>query len=229
MRFLIPLFLVVFFSGNAQDINQMDSNGKRHGIWKKYFDGTKQLRYEGSFEHGKEVGTFKFYCDDCKDQPTVVKEFTPNNAIADVKYYTAKGKLVSEGKMDGKLRLGEWVYFQKKNTAVMTRENYQDGKLTGIKYVYYGNGVVAEEASYSNGLLNGPSKYYSYENKLLKELNYKEDLLEGTAIYYNAKGDKLMEGNYVKDRKKGIWKFYKDGKFDKEETFPKQYKKNKKN
>ena len=229
MRFLIPFFLLIVSFGNAQEINQMDSNGKRHGVWKKNFEGTKQLRYEGTFEHGKEVGTFKFYCEECKSQPAVVKEFTANNAVADVKFYTAKGKLVSEGKMDGKLRIGEWIYFHKKSTEVMTRERYQNGKLTGKKYVYYGNGVVAEEASYSDGLLNGPSLYYSYDSKLLKELIYKNDLLEGPAVYYDAKGAKLMEGMYVNDRKKGVWKFYKNGQLDNEETFPKPLKKNKKN
>lgn len=229
MRFLIPLFLLVASYGYAQETNQMDSNGKRHGVWKKYFDGTKQLRYEGAFDHGKEVGTFKFYCAECKSKPAVIKEFAIDNAIADVKYYTIKGKLVSEGKMDGKLRIGEWVYFHKKSAEVMTRESYQNGKLTGKKYVYYGNGIVAEEASYSNGVLSGPSLYYSYDSKLLKELIYKNDLLEGPAAYYDAKGQKVMEGNYINDRKKGVWKFYKNGQFEKEETFPKPYKKNKKN
>lgn len=229
MRFLILLFLLAFSFANAQEINQMDANGKRHGVWKKYFEGTKQLRYEGTFEHGKEIGTFKFYCDSCKDQPAIVKEFTLNNTIADVKYYTAKGKLVSQGKMDGKIRIGEWLYFHKKSTEIMTREQYQNGKLTGVKYVYYGNGAVAEESNYRNGLLNGPNKYYSYDNKLLKELLYKNDLLEGPAVYYDAKGNIQMEGNYVNDRKKGIWKFYKDGQFVKEEKFPKPLDKNKKN
>ncbi|MFT5079045.1 MAG: antitoxin component YwqK of YwqJK toxin-antitoxin module [Planctomycetota bacterium] len=229
MRFLIPLFLLVVSFGNAQEINQMDTNGARHGLWKKYFEGTKQLRYEGTFDHGKEVGIFKFYCDDCKGQPAVTKEFTLANAIADVKYFTVKAKLVSEGKMDGKLRIGEWLTYHKKGAGVMTKETYQDGKLTNKKYVYYPNGVVAEEATYAKGLLDGTSNFYSYDAKLLKELIYKNDLLEGPAVYYDATGAKLMEGVYVNDRKKGIWKFYKDGVVDKEETFPKPLEKNKKN
>ena len=229
MRFLIPLFLLVASFGNAQEINQMDLNGKRHGVWKKYFEGTKQLRYEGTFDHGKEIGTFKFYCEDCKEQPAVIKEFTSTSAIAEVKYFTVKAKLVSEGKMDGKLRIGDWITYHKKGSGIMTKETYENGKLTDKKYVYYPNGVIAEEASYSTGALNGTSNFYSYDSKLLKELIYLNDLLEGPAVYYDAKGAKLMEGKYVNDRKKGIWKFYKNGEFEKEETFPKPLKKNKKN
>ena len=119
------------------DINQTDAQGERHGIWKKIYPGTDQLRYEGVFEHGKEVGTFKFYCEKCKKQPSVVKEFNANNSIAEVKYYTVKGKLVSEGKMDGKERIGEWLFYPEKSTNVLTREHYKDGKLDGQKITYY--------------------------------------------------------------------------------------------
>ena len=86
----------------AQEINQMDENGERHGIWQKKFPGTDQLRYEGEFDHGKEIGTFKFYCEDCGSQPMVIKVFNRKDDIADVKYFTKKGKLVSEGAMQSK-------------------------------------------------------------------------------------------------------------------------------
>lgn len=45
----------------AQNINQFDANGERHGIWKKNFEDTNIIRYEGQFFHGKEIGLFKFY------------------------------------------------------------------------------------------------------------------------------------------------------------------------
>jgi len=229
MRFIIPLFLFVFSFGNAQDINQMDTNGKRHGVWKKYFPNTKQLRYEGAFEHGKEVGTFKFYCEECGAKPAAVQEFSANNPLSKMKYYTVKGKLVSEGQMFNKQRQGEWITYHKKGNTIMTKEIYENGKLNGKKYIYYPNNVVAEEATYINGVLNGPSKFYSYDNKLLKELVYKNDLIEGPAVYYDSNGEKMMEGNYVNDRKKGVWKMYKDGILEKEEIFPKPLNKSEKN
>ena len=62
MKFkFLSLFLIVTSLVYAQDINQFDESGKRHGVWKKYFEGTKQLRYEGKFDHGKEVGKFLFH------------------------------------------------------------------------------------------------------------------------------------------------------------------------
>ena len=49
---LLVLALLVGFSSFAQTLNQFDADGKRHGKWKKNFDGTDVIRYEGTFEHG---------------------------------------------------------------------------------------------------------------------------------------------------------------------------------
>jgi antitoxin component YwqK of YwqJK toxin-antitoxin module len=225
MRIVLLFFFGIVIglqpSYSQADINQTDAQGNRHGLWKKLYPGTKQLRYEGVFEHGKEVGTFKFYCETCKDQPSVVKEFNSENSIAEVKYYTVKGKLVSEGKMDGKDRIGEWLYYPKKSSNVMTRENYKNGKLDGLKITYYGNGKIAEERNYVNGLLEGPNNYYSPDGVLLKKLIYKNDVLVGPALYYDASGALTIEGSYKNGKKHGLWKHYKNGKLILEEMYPK--------
>jgi len=227
------LILFLFFFGSTlsftnilaqADVNQMDAQGKRHGVWKKYFPNTKQLRYEGQFDHGKETGTFKFYCEECRTQPMAVKEFDATTGIAHVKYFTKKGKLVSEGKMTGKKHMGEWVYYFEKSKEVMTRELYQDGKLNGKKVTYYPNGKIAEEANYSQGFAEGEAMYYAPTGVLLKKLNFRENKLVGPAAYYDSKGDPKMIGQYKNDKKDGIWKYYKNGKFEKEETFPKPLK-----
>lgn len=204
------------------EINQMDAQGKRHGIWKKTYEGTSQLRYEGNFEHGKEIGEFKFYCEDCKGQPTVIKNFTGKDNIADVKYFTIKGKLVSEGKMAGKDRIGEWVYYHEDSKNIMTREQYANGKLQGKVITYYPNGKITQETTYKNGVKEDEDNYYSPEGVLLKKLLYKEDQLQGPALYYDAYGNVVIEGFYKDNKKHGLWKYYKNGKVILEETYPKK-------
>jgi antitoxin component YwqK of YwqJK toxin-antitoxin module len=228
MKFLFLFVLGSFLSLTslvAQEINQVDANGERHGLWQKKYKGTSQLRYEGTFDHGKEIGTFKFYCEDCKKIPIAVKEFNANSAISDVKYYSPKGKLLSEGKMDGKERIGEWLYYHKKSSKVMTREFYKNGELDGQKTTYYLNDVVTEETNYIGGLKEGANNYYSPDGILLKKLQYRNDLLVGPAVYYDAGGNISIEGNYKKDKKHGLWKYYKNGKLILEEIFPKPAKK----
>jgi antitoxin component YwqK of YwqJK toxin-antitoxin module len=225
MKSILLLFLGILFSTislSAQEgINQFDENNERHGDWKKYYEGSDQLRYEGRFEHGKEVGTFKFYCSDCKNQPMVIKKFSSKDNTADVQYFIASGKMVSEGKMDGKNRIGEWLYYHKKSKNVMSREHYVDGKLHGKKLTYFPNGKITEEFTYENGVKQGDNLYYSPEGTLLKKLKYSDDELQGEATYYDAYGNLTIKGYYKNGKKHGLWQYYKDGEVEVEETFPK--------
>lgn len=217
-------FGMIFYSLAAfsqSEINKFDEQGQRHGSWKKFYPGTDQLRYEGTFDHGKEVGEFKFYCESCKDIPMVSKTFNRKDNIADVKYYTVKGKLVSEGKMDGKKRIGEWVFYHEKSKQLMSRENYIAGKLDGKKITYYPNGNITEEVTYKNGIKEGPETHYSPEGVLLKKLQYTNDKLQGEALHYDAFGNLVIEGYYKNGKKHGLWKYYKDGKLVLEESYPK--------
>ena len=55
-------FLAISNFISAQDkLNQFDDKGLRHGLWKGYHDESKRPRYEGTLDHGKETGTFKYF------------------------------------------------------------------------------------------------------------------------------------------------------------------------
>ena len=141
---LLVLVSTVIFS---QEINQLDAAGKRHGIWKKTFDNSNVLRYEGEFLHGKEVGLFKFYLNvKNKAVLSATKEFNVDDNRAYVKFLASTGKVISEGTMDGKKYVGNWKYYQKSNSNLLIVENYSDvGELEGERLVYYPNGQVAEK------------------------------------------------------------------------------------
>ena len=92
MKFLFSIILLLMYSFSfAQTLNQFDTNGNRHGIWKKYFEGTKSVRYEGEFKHGKEIGVFKFYkYIDEKSVLSTTKQFNDSNYIAEVKFFSSQ-------------------------------------------------------------------------------------------------------------------------------------------
>lgn len=205
----------------AQNINQLDANGKNHGIWKKNFEGTNVLRYEGEFFHGKEIGTFKFYKNiNKKAVLTATKDFNANNNKAYVKFFASTGKLISEGEMDGKIYVGEWKYYQKTNNKLLTLERYDDaGRLIGERIVYYPNGQIAEKQTYKNGTLDGVSVMYSDKNVLLSEIIYVNGELHGYAKYYSPKAELVAEGLYKNGKKDGVWKYYEDGKLTEEKDF----------
>ena len=224
---IVFIFVLCFSAGNlfAQEINQKDANGLRQGVWKKKYPRSSQLRYEGQFKDNKEIGTFKFYCENCGTQPFCVKEFT-GDGMSLVSYFTKEGALVSKGKMKEKKRVGEWLTYHENSDTVMTREFFSDGKLTDTKTVYTASGEVVETTSYVDGKKEGLSNYYAPRGILLKKVTYKNDLLHGPAVYYSAKGRITMEGNYKEGVNHGIWKYYKEGRFLFEEVFPRPEDKN---
>ena len=222
-NFIFFLFLTVFLTAaQAQvTVNQFDEKGERHGLWKKNFDNTNQTRYEGTFEHGKEVGLFKFYkLDGNKSVLSATREFSPDSDDILVKFYSSKGKLISEGHMKNKLFVGKWVYYHNKSKAIMTTELYNDqGQLHGEKVVYYDNGQMAEQSNYVNGKLEGHSKIFSEKGIMIKEFSYSNDMLNGMSKYYNGDGQLLAEGAYRNDKKHGIWKYYTNGVLAEEKDF----------
>ncbi|QNK78799.1 toxin-antitoxin system YwqK family antitoxin [Winogradskyella undariae] len=214
--FILTLFLTSAYAQNS--VNQLDNNGKRHGLWSKDYHQTDQKRYEGVFKHGKEIDSFKFYTLSAgKSVLSAVKVFNEKDSIADVTFLASNKKVISKGQMNGKRFVGEWIFYHKNSSAKMIVENYNDqGLLSGERFVYYLNGGLAESAHYKNGTLDGEAKWFSEQNKLLRDTYYKNDKLEGRTSYYDADGNLTSEGIYIKNQKQGVWKYYKDGKKTKE-------------
>lgn len=219
-RIFYFLFFVCTLSW-SQSINQFDAEGKRHGVWKKNFEGTQQVRYEGEFNHGKELGLFKFYkLIRKKSVLSATKLFNHTNDIAEVKFLSSKGKLISEGEMRGKTYVGKWIYYHNNSAKIMTLENYDNnGLLQGERLVYYDNEQLAEKVNYIDGKHEGVSEWYSLKGVVLKSFVYENDELHGIAKTYNGKGELLVEGRYKRGKKTGVWKYYTNGELVNQKDF----------
>jgi len=209
---LIVLLTIIFQDVSAQSkINQMDSNGKRHGVWKKYY-GNERIRYVGSFDHGEEIGVFKYYPASNSDYPILIKKYNKESGFADVQFFTPSGVLESEGKMKGKNREGKWLYYHPDGKSIMSEENYKNGKLDGVYKTFYLSGEPTEITSYKNGLQDGNYKKYSIKGFLYQDFNYAGGKLNGMAIYYSRKtGDLIKKGPFKNDQRVGTWENYVDG------------------
>ncbi|MDY7396102.1 toxin-antitoxin system YwqK family antitoxin [Aureibaculum sp. 2210JD6-5] len=208
---LIVAILSSHLSFSQNDINQLDENGERHGVWKKYYSNDR-IRYQGTFEHGKEVGTFKYYSAAQSDYPNVIKEYKNAGGIADVRFYNDNGLLLSSGKMDGKNRVGKWQFYHEDGKTMMSEENYVDGKLDGDYKTFYNTGKPTEVGYYKNGKLDSVYRKYSIKGHLYQHFHYKNGLLNGKAVYYNRKtGELTTKGEFKDDKKVGTWENYLDG------------------
>ncbi len=219
-RFLFFLFICSLGLGNAQEFNGFDAEGKRHGKWQKKYENSDQLRYEGTFDHGKETGEFRFYKPNSGKFPTATKVFSKNTDTVRVKYYTSKGKVISEGKMIDKDRIGQWIYYHRGSSNIMMTEEYESGQLHGEQRTYFQNGQLTEKTFYNKGKKEGKRIVYSEKGVILKEFTYENDQLHGIAKYYDTEGKVKIEGNYKRDRKDGIWKYYENGRLKEQRQFP---------
>jgi antitoxin component YwqK of YwqJK toxin-antitoxin module len=211
MKYIIVV-LLISVSVFAQDINKLDSNGKKHGLWKGIFEESKRPRYEGSFEHGKEVGVFKFFDDTKAGTVIATREFnTKDNSCYTIFYNQSKHK-VSEGKVVNKQFDGDWKYYHEDLPSIMTLEHYVNGKLDGVRKVYYKSGEIAEETTYKNGIKNGTYKSYAENGVVMEESIYKDGEYDGSAIYRNPENQISGQGLYKKGKKIGMWKVLEKGK-----------------
>lgn len=215
----IVLLAVMFFSKNilAQtEFNKLDVNGKKHGLWKGVFEESKRPRYEGTFDHGKEVGIFSFYDDTKAKSIIATREFNAKDNSAYTIFYDQNKNKVSEGKVVNKLFEGQWKYYHQASKNIMTTENYSKGKLDGLRTVFYISGKVAEEINYKNNLKNGFYKKYTEKGVVLEESIFKNNIYNGLAIFSDANGNIVSKGQFVNGKKSGVWQFFEKGKLVKE-------------
>lgn len=210
--FIILIFATQIFWAQT-DINKFDGNGKRHGVWKKYYKLNNNLRYSGQFNHGKEVGTFKYYDINNDVKPIAIRVFNTNDNTCEVSFFTTKGVLVSKGSMLGKKRFGKWLFYQNDGRTILSEEFYKDGLLEGEVKVYYSNSKITEIAHYHLGKLEGNYKRFAVRGFLYQDLTYKNGELNGIAIYYERKNGLIVsKGLYIDNKRVGTWEHYENGK-----------------
>jgi antitoxin component YwqK of YwqJK toxin-antitoxin module len=227
---ILFLFSIAMFAQSSY--NKLDEKGNKNGLWKGYYSETKNIKYEGTFEHGKEIGVFTFY-DNTKFKSIVAtREFNPKDNSAYTIFYDPLKNKVSEGKVVNKLYEGQWKYYHKASKNIMTIENYNRGKLNGLRTVFYPSGKIAEEMIYKEGKKNGYYKKFTESGIIIEESNYKNNEFDGLAIFRDADdGTIVSKGKFLNGKKVGIWQFFQKGKLVKEEnmSFPQTSSKAKKN
>ena len=209
MKYFFLLLTTIAF---AQDFNKLDSDGKKQGLWKGFYEQSKRLRYEGTFDHGKEVGLFKFFDDTKIGTVIATREFNPKDNSCYTIFYNQKNNKVSEGKVVNKQFEGEWKYYHENSPTIMTTEFYENGKLNGVRKVFYLSGIIAEETTYNDGLKNGNYKKFTETNIILEESTYKKGEYDGTAIFRNSNNQIAGQGLFKNGKKVGTWKILEKGK-----------------
>jgi antitoxin component YwqK of YwqJK toxin-antitoxin module len=214
------VFLIYSISLFSQaDCNKLDANGKKIGLWKGVFEDTKRPRFEGTFDHDKEVGLFKFFDNTKASNLIATREFNSKDNSAYTIFYDFNKNKISEGKVINKLYEGLWIYYHKGSNVIMTSENYKNGKLNGTKTVNFKSGKPAEISNYKNGILDGVFIKYDESGVALEESFYVNGELSGETTYRAPDGLVVAKGKFRNGIKVGIWQFFENGKLESEDNY----------
>ena len=205
MKYIFIFFLLTS-SLFSQEYNKLDSNGKKHGIWKGIYEQSQRPRYEGTFNEGKEVGMFKFFDDTKAGTVIATREFNLKNNSCYTIFYNQKNNKVSEGNVVNKKFEGEWKYYHENSPSLMTTEFYSDGKLEGVRKVFFASGKIAEETTYSSGIKNGSSKKYTETGIVLEESTFVNGQYDGLALFKSSDGQIVAKGMFKSGKKVDVWK-----------------------
>ena len=217
------IFTTTFYA--QSDFNKLDENGKKHGVWKGVYEESKRPRYEGTFNHGKEIGLFTYFDDSKEATVMATREFNSNDNSAYTIFYDQKKNKVSEGKVVNKLHEGPWTYYHEASKIIMTLENYKNGKLEGLKTINFPSGKVAELTNYKNGIKEGAYKKTAENGVILEESFYIKGEINGVTIFKAPDGLVVAKGIFKQGKKVGIWSFYENGKLVSKDNFDKPRKK----
>ena len=208
MKKFTILFFVLLGAGSLQaqeEINQTDSQGRKHGVWKKYYPND-QLRYEGRFKHGVEVDTFKFYFE--KGGLRATNYFKGNNT-AYSRQYGEEEKLAAEGKYIGTKRDSTWTFYDADGNVV-SRETYKNGKKHGVSITYFENGKKAEITRFENGVKEGEWRQFYETGQPKAKGTYVNGKLQGEVTYFEPNGRPGIKGQYSRGLMHGTWYYFDD-------------------
>jgi antitoxin component YwqK of YwqJK toxin-antitoxin module len=204
--FLVMAALLMAVSCFAQDYNQIDSKGRRQGLWMDFY-ANGQKRYEGEFKNDKCKGTFRYY--DEQGNLKATNEFDKSGDRALNKTYAPNGRVIATGYYLNQKKDGEWRYFDPESGQLLLVEDNTEGKVNGWSRLYNPqNGKLAEETQYVNGVPEGQCRKFSDTGILLMECQYHNGFLEGPSKSYYPNTLLKEEGQYAQGMKVGQWKTY---------------------
>lgn len=186
MKFnLVAIFSLLALFSFAQ-VNQVDSKGRKQGIWEKTYPNSIVFQYRGEFKDDKPIGKFTYYYESSK-----VKAIINHNAIT-------PGRSVA--------------YFYHEEGTVMSYGIYRNLKKDSIWVNMTPSGRLSTVETYKNDLLDGETKVYFIpedpEDKsqiVSTTINYKAGKLDGPYVEYFLNRRVKTKGNYVDNKQDGAW------------------------
>lgn len=205
---LKQLFSFIFFVllstvVHAQEFNQSDEQGRKQGEWKKFYESSRSLFYEGQFKDDHPIGEFRHYY-----KNGALRSITAHKGdLAFAKVFNEKGLLISEGRFKNMLKDSTWVFYNAHGDTLQL-VNYKEGKKTGQEITFFDNGKTASVYFFIADIENGPFETFFASGLLESKGFYLNGLLDDSLKHYYENGQLMYSGNYRQGLKNGRWDYY---------------------
>jgi antitoxin component YwqK of YwqJK toxin-antitoxin module len=222
MRNYILILLFMPLISLAQDLNKVDSQGRKQGEWIKKREGSKIPHYKGQFKDGKPYGVFVYYYESGKVKSKLT--YVGNNGVCYAKHYhnpenpKAPQYPMATGKYINQKKDSIWDFYDQFGYP-LSKEEYKNDNLHG-EYILYFTTVenesprianrILEKSYYKNGLNHGLKTRYYPSGKTQSKGNWIDGNPDGLHTHYSVYGTKQKEVRYKAAVKHGWAKFYDD-------------------
>ena len=178
----------------AQEVNQVDSRGRKQGKWEKVYPGTKVYMYRGQFKDDKPVGKFTYFYKSSKVKAVIKhNEIKAGRSVA--YYYHETGVLMSHGIYTNMKKDSVWLNFLPSG-RISNTETYKNDELNGLKVIYF----VPEDPNDKSQIISAT-------------YNYKDGMLHGEFKEFFMNGVVKKKGQYMDNKPSGAWEdFHPNGK-----------------
>jgi antitoxin component YwqK of YwqJK toxin-antitoxin module len=199
IRALLSILILFLVFGLFSQVNQIDSIGRKQGLWTRNWEHSKKTEYEGRFVDDIPIGQFRYYYPD--GQVRSIIEHV-NSRAAFVTFYFENEEVMSEGFYKDRLRDSLWLNYDRSGLT-LSAERFKKNKLNGKRVVFY----------LRNQLERG-------ELRILNETNFVDSLKQGDFACYFSSGALQERGQYLNDLKNGKWQLYdSNGGIESERTY----------
>ncbi|MFT5970527.1 MAG: antitoxin component YwqK of YwqJK toxin-antitoxin module [Flavobacteriales bacterium] len=204
MKTILSLLLIIFSNASfAQDLNNVDENGLKQGVWEKKFSNG-ELRYKGQFKDNAAYGEFLYYS---PYKYLIAKTNFKDAMVSYTTMYYKKGKMRAYGKNLNEKKDSIWIFFDEKEVHVSSVD-YVKGIKHGYENVFFEDGTLIETINWEQGEKSGEWKQYYNNGAIRISGTYVNDQLNGPVTLSNLDGKVNAKGTYKNGLKEGVWGFY---------------------
>ena len=198
--------LMTFKSGvlvKQQNINRLDRQNQKQGLWMDFYEGTYTLRYEGTYLNDLKHGYWKYYL--------------RNGNLQRIEKWV-NGVLQEDAKETEKIDVRRTI---DPNTGKLQSIGaYRNGKKEGVHRQYDEAGNVISSGLYEDDILlaegildeqgrkQGMWKFYYPDGSLKAQGEYEDNLKVGTWKYFFTDGKIEQTGRYARGLPTGVWTWY---------------------